>query len=88
VTRRLTTKFAEEWRKNHPDGDVTQRDLSATALPLITDDWDCDPTRRFEADAGAAGVSFDLDELIEELAGGGHGRHWRADVQLLDPFVT
>jgi len=24
VTRRLTAKFAEEWRKNHPDGEVIQ----------------------------------------------------------------
>src|SRR5260370_16733972 len=39
VTRRLTAQFAEEWRKSHPDGEVIQRDLSATALPLITDDW-------------------------------------------------
>src|SRR5260370_7806956 len=39
VTRRLTAKFAEEWRKNHPDGEVIQRDLSVTTLPLITDDW-------------------------------------------------
>ena len=39
VTRRLTAKFAEEWRKKHPDGEVIQRDLSVTAPPLITDDW-------------------------------------------------
>ena len=38
VSRRLTAKFAEEWRKSHPDSEVIQRDLSATALPLITDD--------------------------------------------------
>jgi FMN-dependent NADH-azoreductase len=39
VTRQLTAKFAEQWRTNHPDGEVIQRDLSATMLPLITDDW-------------------------------------------------
>jgi FMN-dependent NADH-azoreductase len=31
VTRRLTAKFAEEWRKNHPVGEVIQRDLEADA---------------------------------------------------------
>jgi FMN-dependent NADH-azoreductase len=39
VTRRLTAKFTEEWKKSHPDGEVIRRDLPATALPLITDDW-------------------------------------------------
>ena len=34
VTRRLTAKFAEEWRTNHPTGEVIQRDLSTTMLPL------------------------------------------------------
>ena len=38
VTRRLTSKFAKEWRSNHPTGEVIQRDLSTTILPLITDD--------------------------------------------------
>ena len=27
VSRQLTAKFAEEWRKSHPDGEVIQRDL-------------------------------------------------------------
>ena len=39
VSRRLTAKFAEEWKKNHPDGEVIQRDLSVTTIPVITDDW-------------------------------------------------
>ena len=39
VTRQLTARFAEEWKMKHPNGDVMHRDLSATALPLITDDW-------------------------------------------------
>jgi FMN-dependent NADH-azoreductase len=29
----------EEWKKNHPEGSVMNRDLSATVLPQITDDW-------------------------------------------------
>jgi FMN-dependent NADH-azoreductase len=67
VTRRLTAKFTEEWRKNHPDGEVVQRDLSATALPLITDDWLA--TRLEESKLTPAQRSYlsTSDELIEEL---------------------
>jgi FMN-dependent NADH-azoreductase len=39
VTRQLTARAAEEWKNNHPDGEVIHRDLSATHIPLITDDW-------------------------------------------------
>jgi FMN-dependent NADH-azoreductase len=39
VSRKLTARFAEEWKKNHPEGEVIYRDLSTTALPQITDDW-------------------------------------------------
>jgi FMN-dependent NADH-azoreductase len=48
VTRRLTAKFAGEWRTNHPAGEVIRRDLSTTMLPLITDDWNAtriDPSK-------------------------------------------
>ena len=67
VTRRLTAKFTEEWKKNHPDGEVMQRDLPATALPLITDDWLA--TRLEESKLTPAQRSYlsTSDELIEEL---------------------
>jgi FMN-dependent NADH-azoreductase len=67
VTRRLTAKFAEEWRKNHPDGEVIKRDLSATALPLITDDWGAtylEDSKRTPAQRSYLSTS---DELVEEL---------------------
>src|SRR2546422_3885277 len=38
-TRQLTARFVAEWKESHPDGEVIHRDLSATTLPLITDDW-------------------------------------------------
>src|SRR4029077_2162297 len=68
VTRQLTAKFAEEWRKSHPDGEVIQRDLSATALPLITDDWSA--TRLEDSKLTPAQRSYlsTSDALIEELA--------------------
>jgi FMN-dependent NADH-azoreductase len=65
VTRRLTAKFTEEWSKNHRDGEVIQRDLSATALPVITDDWLA--TRLDESKLTPAQRSYlsTSDELIE-----------------------
>src|ERR1700730_18876879 len=65
VTRRLTAKFTEEWRKNHPDGDVIRRDLSATALPLITDDWSATQLENSKLTAQRSYLSTS-DELIEE----------------------
>jgi FMN-dependent NADH-azoreductase len=67
VTRRLTAKFTEEWKKNHPDGEVIQRDLSTTALPLITDDWlaiRLEESKRTPAQRSYLSTS---DALIEEL---------------------
>src|ERR1700680_3922069 len=67
VTRQLTARSAEEWKKNHPDGDVIYRDLSATKLPPITDDWSA--TRLEESKLTPAQRSYlsTSDELIEEL---------------------
>src|SRR3984893_6163525 len=67
VTRRLTAKFREEWRKNHPDGEVIHRDLPATALPLSTDD--CLSPRLQESKLTPAPRSYlsTSDEWIEEL---------------------
>jgi|SRR6266498_1508288 len=68
VTRRLTAKFAEEWRKNHLDGEVIQRDLSATALPLITDDWSATHLEDSKLTPAHRSYLSTSDELIEELA--------------------
>jgi FMN-dependent NADH-azoreductase len=35
VSRRLTARFAEEWRRRHPDGRVIVRDLAADAPPHV-----------------------------------------------------
>src|SRR5215831_175237 len=87
VTRRLTARFAEEWQKHHPDGQVIYRDLAATTLPPITDDWGAHASRRIETDACAALVSIHLGSVNRRTAGGRHGRDWRADVQFLDPSL-
>ena len=67
VTRRLTAKFAEEWRKNHPDGEVIQRDLSATILPQITDDWNATHLEDSKLTSAQRSYLSTSDELIEEL---------------------
>ena len=67
VTRRLTAKFAEEWSKNRPDGEVIQRDLSATILPQITDDWNATQLEESKRTPAHRSYLSTSDELIEEL---------------------
>ena len=67
VSRRLTEKFADEWRANHPTGEVIRRDLSTTPLPLITDDWNAthiDPSKLTPSQRTYLSTS---DALIEEV---------------------
>src|SRR5882672_5555466 len=68
VTRQLTVRFAQEWRKSHPDGEVIQRDLSATALPLITDDWGATYLEDSQLTLGQRSYLSTSDQLIQELA--------------------
>jgi len=67
VTRRLTARFAEEWEKNHPQGEVIRRDLSATALPQITDDWSATYLEDSKLTPEQRSYLSTSDELIEEL---------------------
>src|SRR2546428_8885056 len=67
VTRQLTAKFVEEWKKNHPAGEVIQRDLSTTVLPHITDHWagaHLEPSQLTPAQRDYLATS---DQLIEEM---------------------
>ena len=67
VTRQLTAKFVEEWKKNHPAGEVIQRDLATTVLPQITDHWagaHLEPSQLTPAQRSYLATS---DHLIEEL---------------------
>jgi FMN-dependent NADH-azoreductase len=67
VTRRLTAKFSEEWRKNHTDGEVIHRDLSATAFPLITDDWGATHLEDSKLTPAQRAYLSTSEELIQEL---------------------
>src|ERR1700730_6728600 len=68
VTRRLTAKYVDDWRKKHSDGEVVQRDLSVTALPLITDDWGAAYLEDSQLTPAQRSYLSTSDELIEELA--------------------
>ena len=39
ISRQLTGKFVEEWRKEYPEGQVVERNVTASVLPNITDEW-------------------------------------------------
>src|SRR3984893_3583500 len=68
VSRQLTQRFVESWKKEHPGGRVIERDLATTSLPLITDEWTLaaysDPAGLTPAQQEALSVS---DTLVEEL---------------------
>jgi FMN-dependent NADH-azoreductase len=68
VSRQLTQKFVETWKKEHPGGQVIQRDLTTTSLPLITDEWThaaySDPASLTPAQRETLSVS---DTLVDEL---------------------
>ena len=39
ISRQLTGRFVEAWQKEHPEGEVIERDLSTTPIHPITDEW-------------------------------------------------
>jgi len=69
VTRTLTQRFAEKWKEQHPSGRIIERDLSATVLPLISDEWveaaHSDPSQWTPAHRQAVSPS---DALVAELS--------------------
>lgn len=67
VSRRLTATFAEEWKQSHPDGEVIHRDLAATALPPITDDWGATYVDASQATPEQRAYLATSDQLIAEL---------------------
>jgi FMN-dependent NADH-azoreductase len=39
VSRELTAAFVTQWKASHPDGAVIDRDLNASAISPITEEW-------------------------------------------------
>ena len=68
VSRRLTRHFAEEWKAKHRDTRVIERDLTAGALPFVTEPWIqasyTPPAQRTPQQQQALALS---DALIDEL---------------------
>ncbi len=68
VSRQLTEKFVETWQNENPEGEVIERDLAKTHLPLITDEWmlasHSDPASLTPAQRETLSIS---DALVEEL---------------------
>lgn len=68
ISRQLTQKFAEVWKKENPEGEVIDRDLAQTSLPLITDEWmlaaHSDPATLTPAQRETLSIS---DTLVDEL---------------------
>ncbi len=69
VSRQLTSKFVDSWKKENPTGEVVQRDLATTLFPLITDEWVQgvygEPSNLTDAQRRAISPS---DVFIDELA--------------------
>jgi FMN-dependent NADH-azoreductase len=68
VSRQLTSRFVETWKKEKPKGEVIERDLATTRLPLITDEWTLaaysDPARLSTSQKRVLAFS---NTLVEEL---------------------
>ena len=67
VTRQLTARAAEEWKKNYPGGEVVYRDLSVAHLPPITDDWSATHMEASRLSPAQRSYLSTSDQLIEEL---------------------
>ncbi len=68
ISRKLTAEFARIWTQHNPSGEVMERDLATTALPLVTDEWVA-ATRTSLAELTAAKRQSlaSSDVLVEEL---------------------
>jgi FMN-dependent NADH-azoreductase len=68
VSRQLTDGFVQAWQRENPDGQLIERNLATTTLPIITDDWVAaafsDPASHTPEQKAALAVS---NELVEEL---------------------
>ena len=68
VSRQLTQKFVDAWKNENPTGEIIERDLATTTLPLITDEWTLaaysDPAKLTPAQIQVLSAS---DALIDEV---------------------
>ena len=73
ISRTLTAKFVEEWKRSHAGGDVVTRDLCTTKLPFVDLPWIAGaytPAEQHSPEmAEALAIS---NELIAELQAADH----------------
>ncbi len=82
VSRQLTERFVETWKKQNPAGEVIERDLANTHLPHITDEWMlAAPFRLGKSDSDSTGNSFHFRRADGRATGGGHDRDRSANAQ-------
>jgi FMN-dependent NADH-azoreductase len=67
VSRKLTARFAQEWKKNHPELEIVHRDLATSVLPRITDDWGATFLEESKLTPVHRAYLSTSDMLIEEL---------------------
>src|ERR1700722_10258689 len=77
ISRKLTEKFADSWRKSHPGGRVIVRDLCTLELPVVNGSWigavytpaEARTAEQTEALALSEALIADLQEADEYVLG-------------------
>ena len=68
VSRALTTRFAQEWAKHHPQDTIRLRDLGQNPVPHVNEMWIVGASAGEEHQSGASREAVSIsDTLIEEL---------------------
>ena len=70
VSRNLTTNFAQNWAKHHPEATVLLRDLGHHPVPHVTEPWVVGAFAPPEAQTPESKVAIAVsDQLVEEFLG-------------------
>ena len=68
VSRALTTRFAQEWARHHPQDTIRLRDLGQHPVPHITETWIVGASEGPESQTGASRDAIAIsDTLIDEF---------------------
>jgi FMN-dependent NADH-azoreductase len=68
VSRALTTRFAQEWARHHPQDTIRMRDLGHHPVPHVTETWIIGASAGADSQTGASRDAIAIsDRLIEEF---------------------
>lgn len=68
ITRRMTQRFADRWRANHPGAQIVQRDLGLAPPPAVNESWIAAAFAEPDARTPAMNAALSTSEiLIEEI---------------------